>query len=1111
MPRDETADSILADIRQSMIFPWRPRQRLDPSVIEAETSQIPSDEPYPYEEHGDANYEEVRTHNRFVSRLDCAKCSEYEPENEIVLCELAMIRKCTYACHLKCFEPAWDKIPDEQWICDTCTSLFKCTVCGKNNEKLVICDCCHMIMHRGCTGEEPTKPITSEWQCSSCACAVCGKRELSKIECQLCSRKFHSECVSDFNYEDETCDRCVFNGLVVDLEGTEALESSNAMSLELNDNAEQEESSLDQFIQHCMELLGTETDGIQKCLAEKQIRGLKCLEANSLTAMKFVALQLYADGVKLAPRHWDVLARCIATSLKLDHVEGILRPPPQNLARALRSVAPLALRSAELVCKEGGFTFKAMFHWRDLSECLLQMYTSPVNRAAGRFYNWNHVHCSANRQSGARLPRLIKMFFQNRKQGGKPKDDDVLFLIRLWSDGTITKFTRLHPIVLSLGNFDADMRVLNLKTCQSLLGMVPVRDSLSCFDASGVKVPLRTALSKKVNVNLVLKQFLRDSYKIILREIKRLESGIPVNVFGRTVKMWAVLYASIADLEEKRTLFDLECSRFWHCAHCYLFHGRSEGDFSNEDNVAQEDDVTSVAVVDIFEPPFPIETLRMRTTTKDHEIRQVGKSLQGDPDYAEGKKRKKTVGEARHDFLQWFGLKESCESSFMENVFFLDDSPAAVSRVDLLHNLGGVVARLYKIIRAFAGPHLTRLSQELGNSVIDTPNAMTFYKFEHQLFDFQFILLSLVVEELPEPSKNMPANIYELLSNISFNFMEMVTLLKDDNAGSCAQRFKEVQQKFKIGFKRVEEWYLRLSLGKCGMSCKIHELIEHIDLVQDGCLRDLSTAEGEWTIPLLKQALKAGSLRKEDQSVSALEHFYWSSLMMDVTADARLQYSFETPYDHHDVFRIIGPQFGSQGALQTMENNLINFGLQIDFVFKECTPKLASILRLAGDMLEFGKSVECAPYCKTRGIRIKSEIKISSSRGSQPHLFGVNYQNVEVKEDLGECTSKTNPCRSHHPNVQLFGSASRWKSSRYGMPILFIRTRFGISMVIVRFHTLQPWEINDDDRSRVLMRYSKVFSFELVPMSRLRDRCLIVERKGFLYVFRAGSRVFDHL
>jgi hypothetical protein len=232
--------------------------------------------------------------------------------------------------------------------------------------------------------------------------------------------------------------------------------------------------------------------------------------------------------------------------------------------------------------------------------------------------------------------------------------------------------------------------------------------------------------------------------------------------------------------------------------------------------------------------------------------------------------------------------------------------------------------------------------------------------------------------------------------------------------------------------------------------------------------------------------------------------------MMSVTTDARLQYSFDTPYDHHDVFRIIGPQFGIQGALQTMENNLINFGSQIDFVFKECAPRLASILRLAGDVLEFGKSVECAPYCKTRGIRIKTEIKITSTRGSQPHLFGVTYQNLEVKEYLGECTSKKYPCRAHSPNVQLFASASRWES--YGMPLLFLRTHFGISMVIVRFLTLQPWEEEDhEDRTRVLMRYRKRFSFELVSMSRLRDRCLIVDRKGFLYVFRAGSRVFDHL
>jgi hypothetical protein len=322
-PHQETAETILEDMRSSMIFRQVRRQRLDPSIIEAETSQIPSDEPYSYEECDALNYDEVKTHNRFVSRLECLTCGEYEPENEIVLCELTMVRKCESACHLKCFEPAWEKIPDEQWICDKCTSVVGCTVCGKNtDEKLVACDCCHKVMHRGCTGEETMKPITSEWQCSSCACAVCGKQELSKIECQRCSRKFHPECVSDFNYEDETCDRCVFDESAEDIAALEtkmtSLESSGNA-----ENAEQEELSLDQFIQHCMELLGTETDNIQRCLAEKQIRNLKCLETNPSTAMNFVALQLYADGVKLAPKHWEVLARGIATRLKLDHLDRI--------------------------------------------------------------------------------------------------------------------------------------------------------------------------------------------------------------------------------------------------------------------------------------------------------------------------------------------------------------------------------------------------------------------------------------------------------------------------------------------------------------------------------------------------------------------------------------------------------------------------------------------------------------------------------------------------------------------------------------------------------------------------------------------------------------------
>ena len=748
--------------------------------------------------------------------------------------------------------------------------------------------------------------------------------------------------------------------------------------------------------------------------------------------------------------------------------------------------------------------FKASFRHRPLLQSILQLYTSRVNRARMEFHSATDKHCDINRQHGTRLDDFVRAFRQKRGLG----KEDILFLLRFWSDGTNTKFSRLHPMILSLANFDTDGRARNPKTAFSLVGMAPVRDGLQCTNKNNEPIPLNAAVAAQVNINKVLKKMLRASYKVLFDELRDLEDGVKVNIGGKSTTVRAALYSLNCDLDERQQIYDLDHARFWFCPHCYLFHGKLEEEEEEEEN----EEVAPATIGNGIPIQINEDELRKRSLAMDRRIRQMVKNT--DPTYTE----KGGVSSSSHhpqESLKWFGLKPNSDSPFVSGsnsarIFLLDNSASDNSKIDILHNLAGVRSRLYRVIKTFAGKKFVVKSHELGNKTIDTPNSMTYYKFEEQLFDFQFVALALSLSSAP---KNIDKAFYSVLVDVAFQFLEIVTIVKDEAAGKLVARFSEVQRNFKASLKKIDAEYQKICPGKTVMSCKLHELLEHVDLKRDGCLREYSTLEGESMLPIVKEGLKSGSMRKQDQSTSAIEHFYWRSLMQEVDFSSDTFGQDHGTCYHVDQIRFVSPI--RDGILDRVVSNveLVYSMLQLSLppgyknaIIDRFQTTLQNLI--ASNTVEANVVCELHREAERKSLRISVPVRTNQSR-----LYGVSFRKSTDLDDRGICpSSPKRPCKNHNPKCEIKASFAWSSTCDYGIPIVFLQHTVSKDvhrqmMLVLRFTTDSKWKYDN-----IVKRFTGDCELLMVDLSRLRDRCLVVSiGPGDVYVFRSGSNVFDEI
>jgi hypothetical protein len=1045
----------------------------------------------------------------FVSGICCLVCGDVEGEDEMVVCELVLTQGCKSAFHVKCL-PSLAEMTNRQFICDECLEKRCCVSCKLcTPEQIIMCGFCHSVLHPSCLDLSSDGVFEEDWLCPNCICRVCGKQGMPILECDKCLVNVHPKCDTEYDHETGVCSNCKTKPPCKDDKPDDFHDDDEQSCDEaIHDDSAEEDDDLDpndDFLGD-FSLKRNLAEG-EKSSVENAITNLLKLKLDPKMTFKYLALKWFVEGFKLNGKHVDQLLETISIAFKSDTLEAVksIRMPAQNLARSLRRVAPPGILKTELIVQENDFVFKAWFQHRPLLQSILQLYTSSVNRARMMFSSVTDKHCDMNRQHGTRLGDFVKAFRQKR---GLDKED-ILFLLRFWSDGTNTKFSRLHPMILSLANFDTDGRARNPKTAFSLVGMAPVRDGLQCTNKNNEPIPLNNAIAAQVNINKVLKKMLRASYKVLFDELRDLEDGVKVNIGGKSTTIRAALYSLNCDLDERQQIYDLDHARFWFCPHCYLFHGHLEEE--EEENEGQNEELLPATISNGNPIQISDDELRKRSLAMDRRIRQMVKHT--DPTYSE-----KGVSSSSHhhhpqESLKWFGLKPNCDSPFVTGsnsarIFLLNNSASDNSKIDILHNLAGVRARLYRVIKTLVGKKFVVKSQELGNKTIDTPNSMTYYKFEEQLFDFQFVALALSLSSAP---KNIDKTFYSVLVDSAFQFLEIVTIVKDEAAGKLVSRFSEVQRSFKTSLKKIDVEYQKICPGKTVMSCKLHELLEHVDLKRDGCLREYSTLEGESMLPIVKEGLKSGSMRKQDQSTSALEHFYWRSLMQEV------DFSSETVDQNHggtcyhaDQIRFVSPICDNVLDRVVSNVNLIFPMLRIPLPSGH-KDAIIDYLQTTLQNVIASNTIEANVVCELHREVERKSLKVSVPlRTNQSRLYGVSFRKSTDLDDRGICTSSPKrPCKNHNPKCEIKASFAWSSTCDYGIPILFFEYVVPKEqvMLVLRFTTDSNWKYDS-----IVKRFTGDCELVMVELSRLRDRCLVVSiGKGDVYVFRSGSNVFDEI
>ena len=251
---------------------------------------------------------------------------------------------------------------------------------------------------------------------------------------------------------------------------------------------------------------------------------------------------------------------------------------PQDLNRVLCNTVEPNILHERLVVKLGNYRVEADFYFRDLTQVVLELYTSKQNHLGGPIYSMDFVYCEANRQFGKRFQKFLSLIKTQKRKVNF--EQDIVLLLQFYSDSTTTSFATLHPLMVRLANQDNDACTLNLKSSFRNVAMFPVDTSYDCF-LNEDKITL-AELKESYKIGDIKGQILRKALEVIKQQLRILEEGVKVNVDNKERLLFAFLFSYVSDMEERSQILHLFPSSFYHCCHCYLYHPQK----SNEQKLA---------------------------------------------------------------------------------------------------------------------------------------------------------------------------------------------------------------------------------------------------------------------------------------------------------------------------------------------------------------------------------------------------------------------------------------------------------------------------------------------------------------------------------------------
>ena len=1015
---------------------------------------------------------------------------------------------------------------------------ISCTRCGEEDEedKIILCSMegCHGAICIGCL-EDLDIPIpmpSQDYFCEehgnplmACSAKPCCriKQPVSRvgIMCKSCLLPFHSECVSvplSVLSEDWSCQDCE-QLINTDHPDNEAARNPVPLNTPYNEDTT---SFLPDFDEE------SSTTEPERC-TESSV----CLDAllalSTTKPVRFVILSWACQGFIMEKTRYKELLAAIGDVAKINAEQRAVlekTAPPLNVVRSLSSFLKIEIKETVISLRFNGFIIEGSFFHRPLMNSLLQMVTSPKNRTLSRFESGNFEDCSLGGANyGMRMTRLVSRFLAKHPLhtfGGKP----LILLLQLFSDESYTKYSTFHPIFLTLQNYDRRSRNYLRRTTNVAVGMVPQRLTFR-ITKDGVPVKTAAAIAGGLLINEVTKEMKLRCHQIILDEIKQLEKGYVTKIDNDTYDVRTILSSFVADLAGKREFVTcLPHANFWFCNHCYVWRGCSK---TTEDQEIEEDNPLRVRVHSI-----PEEILRNRSTSNDNKLRHIfGEDRQDDAAYVlpRGKKKKSELQ------LQDFGVHKQTLSPLMENntkgrVFLEDESPNSIISIDLLHNLSGCVKRLYGVFRELFGSSFDQKIMELGSKSFGNPNAFTNYKFQIQMYDFQFVTLALCEGSIS--CKDTLVLMYS--QRISSQFLEIMSILKSEGALGSVDRLRTLTSELGKSIaaltlknpKSTEE--LKYALedplqsgidGKEGqhesnkrtikiMTLKIHEIIEHTvgHLLEEGNLLGMDTMTGESLHPEISKKIKKTSQRHKSRDREALQLYTAHSLFEDLKycQTPRSNLRAVTPFQERGVIRLT--EMRQKLLIEIAFRRYLTIfnrktGANCDIA--ECGNWFKSQFPTSRSPTEWSESIKCKIITEERNSIRYSEETFHAVRLDAKSLRVLSFGAMEVS--AGQCISPSGACRFHNPHLALFPPSKFWGSAEHGFPIMFIRLNSKISAIVMKFSRKSQQQVLPVE---VAQKYEPEWQLEEVKEDDFRDYLLTVQVQQSFFVFHASIKTFEN-
>jgi hypothetical protein len=1023
---------------------------------------------------GNDDDDDVPAENR---HLRCAGCASGANPDQMIVCE-------TYSCDtcscFSCLDVALKELPEYQWLCGACRVKNPCCVCrlsgkgfGKHAEWfLLTCDRCKEQAHAACWGEMDPWSCSSQWRCPDCVCTICSRGDESgpTFECQDCKKLRHFDCDGMRGvdlYAQVSCSSCIdLLEAEVDVEKAEDVGPAEA------DEGPGDERVGSKTVEAWHDMMDS---ALCRHPDEPPYRAALSLLQEMRTSKNdtflFLAFKWYVEKQYLMDKEkWGDLMFSFGVSL--------LPSVPQKLNRSLAQIYEPVLRLVSIQESVGGFKFQADVQWRDPKEVVTQLYTSDVNRAKGPYVSASHRECNALRTSGTRFA-----WFNRSIRDKYPNDDDGVeyVFLRLASDGSGTNFTSFHPILISLVNYSADALAVNPMTAQAVLGFLPSLVSIKVTDGAQQPVSISKAHAER---NLALTRLSQKAMRELLLDLRRLEDGFTMEWAGRRVRARAFLFIYLTDMMERRWLLDLPGHLSWHCSWCY-----------NDNRTGFDVNLDSLTA-----------DLRARSASTTAAIRALMPTKDADGDFASGD----------NALCRLFGVRPTDEY----NPFFLNGKqivssfirdPSALFPSDLLHVVEGVITLLVRLLHeGVYASSLFNVARDFGDTSFSVSNTIAFHKFENRAYNLQFIAAALALGgprlRAQRPGWNYGMSRVADHARLVCRFLEIFTILKDDAPGECLDDLHSSISVLGEGYRALRKDLVIDETKIAADTCKLHELLEHVEeqVLEFGCARDYGTYLTEWFHPVLKAMLRDSGLHRTDQAKKMLCHSYYRSLFaelrLDTNAGGVRSNEPWSPRDTH-VIRAAKNRLGLARHLadnwQALAKRVPSIGLL------EAEAVLVRIGAVVGDVTLYGDNLECSIRCATRDVGIKSAISFYVPTHAGRDLKVISYRLTE--ELLAPCSAAG--CRHHDARVHLFPPHFRATEDLHGIPILYVAGTTGSVAVVVK---LGPWD-PEFECDAVLRRFAGPFEVELVPISMVRDYCLAIEHDSEVYVFRAGSRVFNHL